>query len=158
MRKLSEQTELHGTMLAAAGMKRLGYSIGNDGLLSGPEVPEGIYVLPIDVEQIVPAVGQAAIGIEPRTGDAEIDEVCGALNHESTWHCITAERGFLNGMGGGCQSPVAAHATISEGKLSIAAVSFQTGSWNHHVGSGDPSEADSIGRSVASVVDAPKLA
>lgn len=158
LRKLSEQRDIHATMLAAAGMKRLGYSIGADGMLEGPDVPPNIFAVPFAVGEMVPAVGQAAIGIETRSADPVIDEICGRLNHADTWVCIQTERAFLNAMGGGCQSPVAGHAVVSAGKIELEAVSFQTGSWNHGVGSGGLAEYAQIGRAVAASIDAPKIA
>lgn len=158
LRKLSEQTELHATMLAAAGMKRLGYSISSAGQLEGPDVPENIFVIPFSATEMIPAVGQAAIGLEIREKDFEIQRVCDRLNHSDTWHCIRAERAFLNAMGGGCQSPVAAHATMSGGQIGLEAVSFQTGKGNHGSGSGLIDEVEQIGRVVAASIDAPKIA
>jgi hydroxymethylbilane synthase len=47
------------------------------------------------------------------------------LNHADTFYAVTAERAFLRGMGGGCQSPVGAHAEIVGTKISLKAVSFR---------------------------------
>jgi hydroxymethylbilane synthase len=75
---------------------------------------------------MLPCVGQAALGFESRVGDKETDDVCAALNHPATMRCVTAERAFLRRMGGGCLSPVAAHAEIAGEQLHIRAVSFRT--------------------------------
>ncbi len=157
LRKLSEQTELHATMLAAAGMKRLGYSINDAGKLGGTDVPDNIFVIPFAVTEMIPAVGQAAIGLEIRENDPEIQKIIDRLNHADTWHCIRAERAFLNAMGGGCQSPVAAHAVILSGRIQLEAVSFQTGSANFGSGVGEVGDPETVGKVVAAMVDAPKI-
>ncbi len=127
LRKLAESQTLHATLLAAAGLNRLGYQLAADGSLSGPDLPPGICARAFDSEEMIPAVGQAAIGLEIRDGDADLQAICDRLNHLDTWHCITAERAFLNAMGGGCQSPVAAHAIVKDGRLQLTAISFQSG-------------------------------
>lgn len=159
LRKLSEQPDLHATMLAAAGMKRLGYLIDGEGRIAGADVPDDVFAIPFSVTEMIPAVGQAAIGLEIRENDAAIQEIVDRLNHRDTWQCIRAERAFLNTMGGGCQSPVAAHATISEtGQIRVEAVSFQTGAANFGAGSGAMDDAEQVGRFVAAAIDAPKIA
>ncbi len=158
LRKVAESAEFHATVLAAAGLNRLGYQISPEGVLSGPDVPAGICAVPISETEMLPAVGQAAVGIEIRAKDPELQGICERLNHADTWHCVLAERAFLNAMGGGCQSPVAAHATVRDGKLQLAAVSFQTGRGNHAAGSGAPGQGIEVGRTVAATIDAPRLA
>lgn len=157
LRKVAESADFHATILAAAGMNRLGYHLGKDGTLSGPDVPAGICTMPFAVADMIPAVGQAAVGLEIRDGDADLQAICDRLNHAATWFCITAERAFLRAMGGGCQSPVAAHATLCDGKLHLSAVSFQTGQCNLGAGSGMPEQGSEIGRIVAASIDAPKV-
>ncbi len=76
---------------------------------------------------MLPCVGQGAIGIEIRADDERITTVCERLNHFNTCQCVTAERAFLAGMGGGCQSPVAAYAEVIGGKLRMRALSFASG-------------------------------
>lgn len=158
LRKVAESSEFHATVLAAAGLNRLGYQISPDGALSGPDVPAGIRAIPISETEMIPAVGQAAVGIEIRVDDPELQGICDRLNHADTWHCVVAERAFLNAMGGGCQSPVAAHASLRDGTLQLAAVSFQTGRGNHAAGSGTPGQGIEVGRTLAATIDAPRLA
>lgn len=158
LRKVAESQDFHATILAAAGMNRLGYSINEGGVLSGPDVPAGVCAAPFNAKEMIPAVGQAAVGLEIRDNDPALQAVCDGLNHRETWLRVIAERAFLRAMGGGCQSPVAAHATLSDGKLHLAAVSFQTGKCNHAVASGPPDEGNEIGKVVAAQVDAVKLA
>jgi hydroxymethylbilane synthase len=105
-------------------MNRLGFRIRSDGKIEGPEVPPGLFASVLNVEEMLPCVGQGAIGIETRADDAETDRLCLSLNHEPTRQCVVAERAFLAGMGGGCQSPVAAFAELVSDQLRMRAVSF----------------------------------
>jgi hydroxymethylbilane synthase len=84
-------------ILAAAGMVRLGYA---------SRITE---FLPLEVS--LPAVGQGALGIEIRIDNEEIRRVVEILHDEETARCVRAERALLARLGGGCQVPVAAHAT-----------------------------------------------
>jgi len=127
MAKVAERAEMDATVLALAGMRRLGFKISADGKISGENVPDGLLASVMDVEMMLPCVGQAAIGIEIRAGDERIARICERLNHKPTFQAVTAERAFLRGMGGGCQSPVAAFAHVSGEKLMMSAVSFQSG-------------------------------
>jgi len=156
--KVAAASDFQATMLAAAGMNRLGFALAADGGLSGPDVPPGICAAPFATSDMIPAVGQAAVGLEIRTGDAEMQAVSDQLNDVATWLAITAERAFLRAMGGGCQSPVAAHARLREGRLHLNAVSFQTGSCRQGSGSGAPDEGIALGQAVAAQIDQPKLA
>lgn len=125
LQKLADKPELDATMLAAAGLHRLRFEITATGTLRGEGVPAGLIAVPIDVEDMIPCVGQAAIGIEVRVGDARIAPVCAALSHLATFRCVTAERAFLRAMGGGCQSPIAAYAEVEGERLRLRAVSFR---------------------------------
>jgi hydroxymethylbilane synthase len=87
-------------ILAAAGVKRLGY----EGRIT-------------EVLSLLPAIGQGAIGIECRAGDAFINGLIGPLNHDETSVCVRAERAFLKKLEGGCQVPIAAHARLEGGRL-----------------------------------------
>lgn len=158
LRKVAESKDFEATVLAAAGMNRLGYAIDAEGGLSGPDVPPGICAALFSTEDMIPAVGQAAVGLEIRVGDADLQAICDRLNDLATWQAVTAERAFLLAMGGGCQSPVAAHARLHDGRLHLTAISFQTGRSNLGAGSGAPDQAAEIGRTVALQIDQPKLA
>ena len=67
------------------------------------------------------------MGIEIREEDERIAAICQRLNHFNTLQCVTAERAFLAGMGGGCQSPVAAYAEVVGDKIRMRALSFAAG-------------------------------
>jgi hydroxymethylbilane synthase len=124
LRKLAEQTELDAIILAAAGLNRLGFFTSSNQPLHGPDFPPGLLATPISLDEMLPCVGQAAIGIESRENDDRIDRICAALNDETTMACVLAERAFLRAMGGGCQLAVAAHAEMVDGTLHMRGVSF----------------------------------
>ena len=124
LKKLAEQPEIDAIVLAAAGLARLGFSLGPRGELEGAEVPAGLLVRPLEPEEMLPCVGQGALGIEVRIEDDRIEAVCANLNHYFTRQCVTAERAFLKAMGGGCQMAVAAYAEVSGDQIRLRAVSF----------------------------------
>ncbi len=136
IQKVADLDEIDATILAAAGLDRLGLLIWPDGSLRfGPRKPTGvpdfalhpgILASPIEVAEMVPCVGQAAIGLEIRAGDVDGAEIANALNHANTLRCVLAERTFLNALGGGCSSPVGAHAEVVGHRLRFRAVSFQS--------------------------------
>ncbi len=87
-------------IMAAAGMKRLG--------LSAPHAVE------LPMTDFLPAVGQGALGLECRTDDRQTLSLIACLEHLPTRVCVEAERGFLAGLEGGCQTPIAGHAVYEE--------------------------------------------
>jgi hydroxymethylbilane synthase len=103
LRKLDEG-QYDAILLAAAGLKRLGW---------GGRIAE---ILP--PEQMCPAVGQGALAIETRAG---FDGVA-LLDHADTHTAVMAERAVLGALGGGCQVPIGAYATVSEGRVHILAI------------------------------------
>jgi hydroxymethylbilane synthase len=125
MQKVADRKELDATILALAGLKRLNFKINADGTLSGDAVPAGMLATVLDLNVMLPCVGQGSIGIEIRADDERIAKIVAAINHADTFYAVTAERAFLRGMGGGCQSPVGAHAVISGGQISLKAISFR---------------------------------
>lgn len=133
LRKLLEQGDLDATILAAAGLHRLHFTRdAADCLGGGPAdkepVPPGlIRASYLAITEMIPCVGQAAIGIEVREGDPLLQPVCAALTHRETEICVTAERAFLNFMGGGCQAAVAAYAEVREQRLEMCVVSYLGG-------------------------------
>lgn len=159
LKKLHENGDIDATILAAAGLGRLNFQVQPDGTLNGniqsrlgtdDPMPGGLMAAPMDPTSMIPCVGQGAIGIETRVDDKVIAEICICLNHLGTECCVTAERAFLHAMGGGCQSPVAAWATIAQGRLHIRAVSFRKGPACHAEESGPIGHPENLGESVAS--------
>ncbi len=149
MKKVTEQSGLDATVLALAGIMRLHFTVESDGTLHGEGVPAGLLATVLPVDAMLPCVGQAAIGIEIRAGDDRIATICERLNHLATLQCVTAERAFLRGMGGGCQSPVAAYAEIAGGRLTMRAVSFRDGPARRAEGNRPMTEATELGEQLA---------
>lgn len=149
MQKLAERSEMDATILALAGISRLNYSVSPDGQLHGEGVPAGLLASILDVETMLPCVGQGAIGIEVRKADERITAVCAALNHLATHQCVIAERSFLAGMGGGCQSPVAAYAEVAGESIRMRALSFASGPMRRAEGKRPLAEAAELGLELA---------
>ena len=125
LQKVADRAELDATVLALAGITRLNFTLSTDGKIHGDAVPEGLLATVLELDVMLPCVGQAAIGIEIRADDDRIAKLCERLNHYNTYQCVTAERAFLHGMGGGCLSPVAAHAEVVGERLRLRAVSYR---------------------------------
>ncbi|MCP9452404.1 MAG: hydroxymethylbilane synthase [Nitrospira sp.] len=90
-------------VLASAGLHRMGWA---------GEITE--YLDPL---VSLPAIGQGALGIQGRKDDAFVRSILEPLNDAVTWTAVTAERAFLYRLQGGCQVPIAAHATVSAGRV-----------------------------------------
>ncbi len=127
MQKLAERAELDATVLALAGISRLNFQVAPEGQLTGDAVPDGLLASVLEIDIMLPCVGQGAVGIEIRENDERSDSICERLNHFNTLQCVTAERAFLAAMGGGCQSPVAAYAEVQGQEIWMRAVSFAAG-------------------------------
>ncbi len=93
IKKISTE-RLDGVVLAAAGIRRMGWSA---------QISQYI-----PVEMMMPAVGQGAVGIEIRSDDNDVIDLLAFLNHEDTKTAVSGERAFLQHLGGGCQVPIAA--------------------------------------------------
>ena len=106
LRKLDEG-RYDAIVLAAAGLKRLGWS---------DRIAE---LLPAEI--MCSAVGQGALAIETRTEGAG-RAACAALDNATTRAAVVAERGVLAALGGGCQVPIGAYATVTGTELRIVAV------------------------------------
>jgi hydroxymethylbilane synthase len=105
--KKMETENLAGVMLAAAGVLRLGF---------GDRVTAFV-----ELDSMIPAIGQGALAIETRANDHRTEEVVAPLNHDETAECVQVERAFLRRMGGGCQVPMAAHCVIDGDRLKVVA-------------------------------------
>jgi len=100
--------EFDAIILAAAGLKRLGLEGGMR------------YEIPPD--QMCPAAGQGALGIEIRAGDGVTRGLIAFLNDADARTATTCERALLEKLGGGCQVPIGAHAQCSGGDITLTAV------------------------------------
>jgi hydroxymethylbilane synthase len=104
LRKLDEGG-YDALILASAGLRRLGLG----GRISAAVAPE----------EMLPAVGQGSLGVQTRSDDAETNALVARLDDPRTRAAVTAERALLRSLGGGCQVPIAAHATVEGGRLRI---------------------------------------
>ncbi|TNJ47598.1 hydroxymethylbilane synthase [Phaeobacter sp. B1627] len=94
------------TFLAMAGLRRLNMA---------EEVP----AIPIEADDMLPAVAQGAIGIERRSDDPVVATLLEAIHHAQTGLRLAAERAFLAALDGSCETPIAALAELSGGTLHL---------------------------------------
>ena len=104
LRRLDEG-ELDAILLACAGLERLGIA---------HHVTQQL-----DLDLSLPAVGQGVIGIESRADDVRSRDVLATLHHADSFTRLTAERAFAATLGGSCHSPIAAHASLDGGRLTV---------------------------------------
>lgn len=129
--------EVDATLLAAAGLDRLGLAIG----------------APIPATVMLPAPGQAAIGIECRSDDRALIELLAAASHGPSLACVRAERAFTRALGATCASPVAALAEIAGGEMRLrcaiySADGFDCVADDARVTPGDDHIAEELARSM----------
>jgi hydroxymethylbilane synthase len=104
LRKLTEEG-YDGIVLAVAGLQRLG---------EADRVTETL-----DPAWMLPAVGQGALGLECRADDTATRAILRLLDDHPTHQAVTAERAMLHALGGGCQVPIAAAATVTDGEIQL---------------------------------------
>jgi hydroxymethylbilane synthase len=107
LRKL-ESGEVDATLLAVAGLKRLG-------LLSAATTI-------LEIEEFLPAVGQGAIGIETRAGDEGTRACIDKINDPDTATALAAERAFLAELDGSCRTPIGGHARVNAGVVNFRGI------------------------------------
>ena len=100
-----ESGAIDATLLAAAGLDRLGVAVGAT----------------VEIDVMLPASAQGAVGITARAGDGAVLAMLAAINHADTFAAVSVERGFLAALGGTCHSPVAALATITGDRVAFRA-------------------------------------
>ena len=149
IQKLADDAAMDATILAAAGLARLQFRILPDGHLIGPGLPAGILATILETDTMIPCVGQGAIGLEIRDGDELAAAICARLDHFNTHQCVLAERAFLRAMGGGCTSPVAAHARIIGHLIHVRAISFTHATPRRAEGFRPVREAAALGEELA---------
>jgi hydroxymethylbilane synthase len=140
---------MDATILAAAGLERLGIRVTSAGRLAGPDAPPKLLATILDIDQMLPCVGQGALGLEIRTDDERLDRICYELNDEATFQCVTAERSFLRAMGGGCQTPVAAYACVMGREIELRAVSFLEADVRRATARAPVASASALGEQIA---------
>jgi hydroxymethylbilane synthase len=133
LRKL-EEGQADATLLAFAGLKRLGKD----------SVPTEI----LDPKEFPPAPAQGAIGVESRIGDTRMDELLAPINDRPTHDAVTCERAFLAALDGSCRTPIAGYATCDGQELHFSGLILTPdGQTSHGIeASGNRRDAAKLGR------------
>ncbi|MGX9179485.1 hydroxymethylbilane synthase [Mesorhizobium sp. BHbdii] len=141
LRKLDEGVA-NGTILAYAGLKRLGL--------------ENVITDLMPLDTFPPAPGQGAICIESRIGDLDVEKMLTAIHDLPTGQALACERAFLAALDGSCRTPIAGHATISGGTVVFAGLIISPdGTQSHEVKAEGPvQDAAHIGEDAARTVRA----
>ena len=129
-----EAGDFDATLLAAAGLNRLG-------------LEEHITAL-LPLDAFPPACGQGVIAIECRESDAPVRDLIAAIDHPPTAAALLCERAFLAALDGSCRTPITGYARIENGQLAFDGVVLsEDGAESYKAsGSGDPADAEAIGR------------
>ena len=135
LRKLDEGN-YDAIVLASAGLRRLGWEKRITELL--------------DPARMCPAVGQGALAVETRDDSGAAREICRRLEHAETRVAVTAERAVLAALGGGCQVPIGAHATLDGTMIRIRAIVVSPDGRQviRKESSGNAAEAAALGRAL----------
>jgi len=80
------------------------------------------YTQKLSLDDMIPPMGQAALGIEIVSGDDKLKEIALSLNDEETYIATMVEREFISSIGAGCSAPVACNATIKDDKITLRAM------------------------------------
>lgn len=127
LRKLDEGVA-NGTILALAGLKRLGLA----------QIVTDLMTL----EAFPPAPGQGAIGIESRIGDERVATLLAPIHHQPTGQALACERAFLAALDGSCRTPIAGYATIAGDRLSFSGLIVTPDGTQSHAVAAEGSAAD----------------
>jgi hydroxymethylbilane synthase len=98
--KKLEQNQFNGIIMAEVAISRL--------------VLNHVKYYRFSLDEMLPAVGQGAIGVQCRRKDTHLKSILKSINDSSTYACVTAERAFLKRLDSGCQFPVAANARFQD--------------------------------------------
>jgi hydroxymethylbilane synthase len=136
LRKLDDE-QLDAIVLAAAGVRRLGLADRITEVLN-PEV-------------MLPAVGQGALCVETRAADPVMAPLLVLLDHAVTRRAVQAERAFLARLEGGCQVPIAGHATLDGDRLRMTGLvaDLDGRTMVRHTLDGPAENAEAIGLALA---------
>ena len=136
LRKVAEGT-VDAAVLASAGLDRLGFAA---------RIAERL-----DVERMLPAIGQGALAIEARADDARVVGLCRALADATAEVTTAAERALLAGLGVGCRTPVAGHATLAGGRQMVVGLVGRPDASEmiRETVTGAPGEAAALGAALA---------
>ena len=140
--KKLESGEVDATMLAYAGLRRLGL--------------ESVATQIIEEDDFLPAVGQGAVGITCRADDAAAHGFLAPLGDQGTYVSVTAERAFLAALDGSCRTPIAARAAVSGESLSFRGLIVQPDGTDVHrlTREGRAADAEAIGRAAGETLRA----
>jgi hydroxymethylbilane synthase len=135
LRRLA-QAEFDALVLAAAGLERLG---------------RGAEGRPIPAKEMTPAPGQGCLALEARTDRDEVVAAAAGLTDREALVRLTGERALVAALDASCRTPVAAHAELADGTLSLSAFVGLPGGgvWVRDSLAGDPAEPSALGRAVA---------
>jgi hydroxymethylbilane synthase len=126
--------EIDATLLSLAGLLRLGLDAAASAVL--------------EPEELLPAVGQGAIGLQCREADAAVRALLAAVDHRPSSVCIQAERAMLDALDGSCHTPIAGLATLAGGTLHLRGLVARADGSRclDTTRSGSPSTAEALGR------------
>jgi hydroxymethylbilane synthase len=114
--KVASSGDYDATLLAAAGLRRLGHDLSK-----GELMVDGLPLSLETLEWMLPAPGQGAIAVETRIGDRSV-ALLQSLHDQRTAQCVEAERLVLKHLGGGCHLALGALATEADGTINLQAV------------------------------------
>jgi hydroxymethylbilane synthase len=136
LRKLDEGAH-DGLVLAAAGLRRLGFA--------------GRIAMTLPVTACVPAPGQGIVAMETRRDDQDARQAVALIHDASAGAALQAERALVAALGGGCQTPIGALASVDVGTIVVtAAVAAVDGTRVVRAsGRGDVADAHGVGTRVA---------
>jgi hydroxymethylbilane synthase len=132
-----EEGKYDALLLACAGIRRLGR--------------QQVITEIIEIETVIPAVGQGALCIETRENNPFVEELIRPLNHIETELAVRAERALMARLEGGCQVPVGGHARFENGSLSLYGIVASLGGEKivRAQDVGNPADPEELGNRVA---------
>lgn len=130
------------TFLAAAGLKRLGYERHIRSLIAH--------------DVMLPAAAQGAIGIECRADRSDMLALVSRINHMPTWHCVRAERAYLQALDGSCRTPIGGLAELKADELFIRGevLSLDGRIRHYRTMSGPVAQAEALGKALGDALRA----
>lgn len=133
--RLGRVGELDAVVIASAALDRLGLT---------PDVVERL-----DVDTMLPQVGQGSLAVECRSDDHEVIEALSKIDHAEAHRILDAERAFLVELGGDCDLPAGAYATLSADGLVEMKAMLSNGDEQVYTDSRSGSDGEAIGRGLA---------